>query len=137
MPHEDGSAYAEVVATVSLGDCTVLNIYSKRHSEPDVDGEGERNDANVPIAQILQEPGSLLITTGDAYADLLHGISPVEEDVNLGPETVANWSMLDGATRKTIMDQGGRNKRATRTSLTFRDVLKVKKIGIGVVGRKQ
>jgi alkylated DNA repair protein alkB homolog 6 len=136
MPHEDGAAYDGVVATVSLGDCIVLDIYNKRSAD-DVDTQTDSGgDVSKPFARILQEPGSLLITTGEAYTDLLHGISPIEEDVELGPETVANWSMLKEDTRKKISENHGRHKRSTRTSLTFRDVLKVKKIGIGVVGRK-
>jgi alkylated DNA repair protein alkB family protein 6 len=104
------------VCTVSLGASLCLNLYrSKADGALDPD----------PAWRILQEPRSLLITTGQLYTDYLHGIADVEEDVNLGPAQVANWSLLgdpDGFA-------SGRNARKTRTSLTYRDVLKVSKVG--------
>ncbi|KAI9873599.1 MAG: hypothetical protein M1830_010808, partial [Pleopsidium flavum] len=56
MPHEDGAAYYPVVATVSLGSATVLDVYGRRES-----GEVE----NRPRHRILQERRSLLVTTGE------------------------------------------------------------------------
>jgi len=70
--------------------------------------------------RILQEPGSLLITTGTVYTDYLHSIEEVEVDENLSEETVVNWSLLSDPEHWR-----GDHKRETRTSLTFRDVLKV------------
>lgn len=132
MPHEDGAAYSPVVATISLDAPIVLDIYQKR-SEDDEDAES--NSAKADVAQrILQEPGSLLITTGEAYTSLLHGISPIMEDENLGPDTVVNWDLLGDAKRFELT--AGINERATRISLTFRDVLKVSKAGIGTLGRR-
>ncbi|KAF2101173.1 hypothetical protein NA57DRAFT_34905 [Rhizodiscina lignyota] len=136
MPHEDGSAYAPVVATVSLGDNIVLDIYDKRKGENDANDDESPGNGLPPIARIFQEPGSLLITTGEAYTSLLHGISPITEDVGLGPDTVANWDSLSEATRNKIVDAGGKSVRGTRTSLTYRDVLKVRKVGIGIVGKR-
>lgn len=168
MPHEDGAAYAPVVATVSLGDSIVLDIYDKSKKTGDVNGNKEtgsgsklvarpfqeisdnktdssdvkanghedRSDALKPVARIFQEPGSLLVTTGAAYTSLLHGISPVPYDVNLGPSNVANWDSLSEKTRDGITQHNGTHIRGVRTSLTYRDVLKVRKIGIGVVGRR-
>lgn len=132
MPHEDGAAYHPVVATVSLGGVVALDIYEKRPGQGDEHG----NEGSRLITRILQEPGSLLVTMGDAYTALLHGISAVKEDVGLGPETVANWDMLSEATRSRIEQNGGSSVRGTRTSLTCRDVLKVKKVGIGILGRR-
>lgn len=113
---QDGAAYHPVVCTVSCGASLCLNIY-KSKEDGALDPE--------PAWRILQEPRSLLITTGDLYTDFLHGIADIEEDVDLSSETVANWDLL--RTREEL--RGGRNPRKTRTSLTYRDVLKVSKLG--------
>jgi alkylated DNA repair protein alkB family protein 6 len=82
----------------------------------------------------LQEPRSLLIITGDVYTEYLHGISDIKEDVDLGPTTVANWELLRSPEDFTE----GRHQRETRTSLTYRDVLKVSKLGnkFGILGQR-
>ncbi|KAI9817606.1 MAG: hypothetical protein M1832_004610 [Thelocarpon impressellum] len=116
MPHEDGAAYYPIVATVSLGAALVLDVYRKA-------AEGSREEA--PVYRILQEARSLLITTGTMYTDHLHGIAEVTIDEDLRPETIANWDEL-GAPGDFAL---GKNDRATRTSLTYRDVLKVSNIG--------
>jgi len=139
MPHEDGSAYAHVVATVSLGAPICLELTRKKEGgkeeglpESSIGGDdvrdGPTKESNAPHnsednlpARILQEPRSLLITTGPAYTDLLHGIASVEVDENLGPETVVNWNLLSNPG----VFANGRNERETRVSLTYRDVLKV------------
>lgn len=117
MPHVDGPTYAPITATVSLTSHTILNIYEKNE-------QGER--AASPRWRILQEPRSLLITTGDMYKNTLHGIDEVEKDDNLGPESVVNWSMLGD---RTAFAQGSAERAGTRISLTYRDVLKVRKLG--------
>ena len=113
LPHEDGDAYHPVVATVSLGSYIVLEVKAKN------------GNAEAKGWRILQEPRSLLITTGDLYTQCLHGISEVRKDQDLGPMTVANWSLLGD--RQPFID--GIANRETRVSLTFRDVKKVKKLG--------
>ena len=120
FPHEDGPAYQPVVATVSLASHIVLDIYAKK-----ADGSGERG--REPKWRILQEPRSLLITTGDLYRDCLHGISEIEVDEDLNQESVANWGLVHNKGDF----QEGMKSRETRVSLTFRDVLKVKKLGKG------
>ncbi|KAK7181254.1 hypothetical protein DPSP01_003340 [Paraphaeosphaeria sporulosa] len=134
MPHEDGAAYAPVVATVSLGGSLCLELTGKSsvpegESAPEEEKGGEKGEYAVP-ARILQEPRSLLVTTGAAYADLLHGISPVEVDEGLGEETVANWALLGDSSAF----EGGRNERGTRVSLTYRDVLRVSGAASKVLG---
>ncbi|KAL8808602.1 MAG: hypothetical protein Q9200_004205 [Gallowayella weberi] len=112
-PHEDGAAYHPVVATISLG---------------------------API--VLEEPGSLLISMGEMYTEHLHGIAEVEVDENLheGKGGVINWDMLGPEWKERFDKEGGKWKRETRVSLTFRDVLKVKNLGKGLgflsTGRK-
>jgi len=115
-PAQDGAAYHPVVCTVSLGSSLCLNLYRRKD-----DGALDP----IPAWRILQEPRSLLITTDALYTDFLHGIEDVAEDVDLGPETVANWDLL----RSSEAFAAGRNARELRTSLTYRDVLKVPKLG--------
>ena len=124
MPHKDGSAYHPVVCTVSLGSSLCLNLYRSKE-----DGALDPE----PVWRILQEPRSLLITTGEVYTEYLHGIDPIATDVNLSEETVANWNLL----RSPSQFQDGQNERQIRISLTYRDVLKVSSLGskLGVFKR--
>jgi alkylated DNA repair protein alkB family protein 6 len=137
MPHEDGSAYAPVVATVSLGASLCLKITPKPTST-DGNDDKEANPEHDPTQEytvptrIFQEPRSLLITTGDAYGKLMHGIESVEVDENLNEDTVANWSLLDD--RESIVQASGKSERGTRVSLTYRDVLKVSSAASKVFG---
>lgn len=139
MPHEDGDAYGPVVATVSLGGSLCLDITHKPGSKEDpefstkdtTNGSASASRSIIPT-RILQEPRSLLITTGKAYRDLMHGISPVEIDEDLNANTVANWNLLTLADE--IIQAEGKIKRATRISLTYRDVLKVSSAASKVLG---
>ena len=74
-----------------------------------------------------------MLTTASAYTEALHGIADVKEDVDLGPETVANWSLLGD--RKTLEVKGGRNVRTDRVSLTYRDVKKVSNVASKLFGK--
>ncbi|KAF2972768.1 hypothetical protein GQX73_g833 [Xylaria multiplex] len=120
MPHKDGAAYHPVVCTVSLGASICLNIHETKE-----DGTLNQN----PIWRILQEPRSLLITTADLYTEYLHGIDDIMEDTELSEQTIANWSLL----RPDLTLHNGRNPRRTRTSLTYRDVISVSKLGSKLV----
>jgi alkylated DNA repair protein alkB family protein 6 len=117
MPHKDGSAYYNVVCTVSLGSSLCLDIYGSKE-----DGTTEA----LPRWKILQEPRSLLITTDELYTDYLHGIAEITEETGLGPSTISNWDML----RSTDDFVNGNFQRQTRTSLTYRDVIKVSKFSM-------
>ncbi|KAJ5408676.1 hypothetical protein N7509_002559 [Penicillium cosmopolitanum] len=131
MPHEDGAAYHPLVATVSLGAPIVLDIYEKNANEKhhaEQGGEGERDHAHnsrKPQFRILQERRSLLITRDLLYTEFLHGIAETSRDDDLGPHSVCNWPLLR---EKDAFLIGGYD-RQTRTSLTYRDVLKVAKMG--------
>ncbi|KIW06357.1 hypothetical protein, variant [Verruconis gallopava] len=127
MPHEDGAAYSPVVATISLGAPIVLDIYEKRVGD-------EVEEQREVKYRILQEPGSLLVTKGEAYTSLLHGISPITRDDNLSADRIANWELLGN--KKTFELSGGVSERSTRISLTYRDVLKVSKVGLGILSRR-
>lgn len=113
------------MCTVSLGASLCLNLYRSRE-----DGGVE----SEPAWRILQEPRSLLITTEDLYTDYLHGIADTNEDVDMSAGSIANWSLL----RSPEAFADGRNIRQTRTSLTFRDVLKVSNVAnkLGLFGKR-
>ena len=130
MPHEDGAAYHPLVATVSLGGSVVLNVDLKRAEDGESTGEKGVKERSW---RILQEPRSLLVTTGSAYVDTLHGIADIFEDSGLDKVTIANWDLL--ADSSSFAADGGRNKRTTRISLTYRDVRKVSSVGSKIFGK--
>lgn len=137
MPHEDGDAYAPVVATVSLGSSLCLDILPKLSASQgngsDIVDETTREGFKLPT-RIYQEPRSLLVTTGAAYGELMHGIAPVDVDEGLCAETVANWELLGEESKTRIEADGGRSNRETRVSLTYRDVLKVSAAASKILG---
>lgn len=124
MPHVDGGAYHPVVCTISLGSSLCLDIHERTE---------EGSTKTVPTWRILQEPRSLLITTHDLYTQYLHGIAPIERDVELNQNTIANWNLL-----RSQPDPESSTDRQIRVSLTYRDVIKVSKLGrqLGVIGRR-
>lgn len=129
MPHEDGAAYHPIVATVSLAAPIVLDIYAKKNGEgqttPTMNVPGEETTTGAPRYRILQEPRSLLITTGRLYTHYLHGIIERMSDDYLGPDAICNWEQLGD---KAPFEKG-HCVRKTRISLTYRDVLRVSKLG--------
>lgn len=104
------------MCTVSLGASICLNLYRSKE-----DGALDPE----PAWRIIQEPRSLLITTATLYTDYLHGISGIKEDLDLSADTIVNWPLL----REPEAFASGQSVRQTRTSLTYRDVLKVSKVG--------
>ena len=148
MPHEDGAAYFPVVCTVSLGAGVVYNAYPKPKTGSPSPSSSSSGSGSAPEARmsmrdggtkwrIYQEPGSLLVTTGEMYTGCLHGIEDVVVDEDVTEDGVVNWGLLREETREAMERGGGRNERGTRVSLTYRDVLKVKRVGraFGVLGR--
>jgi alkylated DNA repair protein alkB family protein 6 len=125
MPHEDGPAYFPVTATVSLGSHTVLEIYKKNE-------QGERESS--PTWRILQEPRSLLVTSESMYTNTLHGIANISNDEDLRDGSITNWHALADKTPY----ESGRCERQTRISLTYRDVLRVMRLGgaLNFLGKK-
>ena len=69
---------------------------------------------------LLLEPRSLLVLKDDMYTNLLHGITPREEDTITG--NVSNLSQCSSVTLGQIMT------RSTRVSLTIRYVPKTLKV---------
>ncbi|KKK26433.1 hypothetical protein ARAM_004171 [Aspergillus rambellii] len=157
MPHEDGAAYFPLVATVSLGAPIVLDLYEKvpgggvtrenndterekEDQDQDEDEDEDGDDARIrardldsmtdawrgePTFRILQERRSLLVTRGSIYRDFLHGIAERERDQGLDANSICNWDLL----REPERFQCGWYERETRISLTYRDVLRVAKLG--------
>lgn len=152
MPHEDGGAYFPCVATVSLGSYTLLDIYKWAEDGPKPSPSGPAADGAAPppaetrarareaspCFSILQERRSLLITTGGAYRNFLHGIAERRHDGSQQLATVINAERLtdEELKKKVVAAVGGAKEneleleRQTRYSLTFRDVEKVSK-GLG------
>ena len=56
----------------------------------------------------------------------------MDENVRESEAGVVNWDFLRKEVRHQMEKEGGRNVRGTRISLTFRDVIKVKKLGKGL-----
>ena len=153
QPHEDGPSYHPVVATLSLGSHTVFNYYrynaddsplSEHKSVSSPAGRGRPIDPK-PVASILLEQRSLIITSGDLYEHYLHGIDDVIEDVFCGPQdaidkpytTIANTRLLGDSTIRDIVLYGGILKRHVRYSLTCRDVERVMNPSAFAVGRSR
>ncbi|KAJ6578769.1 hypothetical protein DFH09DRAFT_347382 [Mycena vulgaris] len=139
MPHEDGPAYFPVVATISLGSHSVFHYYQYKRDA--VGAQPERTEGRsidpTPVLSILLEPRSVVISERALYSSHLHAIREIEEDMitagnaatppmlaDLGVP-IANWDRLTAADTARFMSEGGTLKRATRYSLTCRDVEKV------------
>lgn len=106
QPHEDGGAFRPLVATLSLGSHTVLDLHHyvspTAPSPPMIASEegdpGGRVIAAVPLGHVLLMPRSLFILTGTLYTDHLHGI------VGRDGDTVVAGLDAEGEQRKT--DEG-------------------------------
>ncbi|CAO1631938.1 unnamed protein product [Sympodiomycopsis kandeliae] len=148
MPHEDGDAYFSAVATVSLGSHTMLDIYRWATEDNDDEVNGKiRAREQEPIFSILQEPRSLLITTGSAYKNFLHGIAERSREEAKHLAKVVNVNQVwDENLKKQVIaamkaDRSGEKLddvliREDRISLTFRDVEKVSKGLGGLLNKK-
>ena len=75
---------------------------------------------------------SLLVTTDDMYTSHLHGIQAVAADEAIDSTSIANWGLLGDQEAFAA----GRHDRRLRTSLTYRDVLKVSNAASKVFGRR-
>ncbi|KAI9332213.1 hypothetical protein BDR26DRAFT_898986 [Obelidium mucronatum] len=147
MPHLDGPAYKPTVATVSLGEYTILEFYKRRNLDENLsanddndnedNGEEEEGDGGnrrrKPDFRFLLKPRSLVILKDDMYDAYLHGISDNVEDF-VTRATINNWveAGMDAE------DESGVLLRRTqpRVSLTFRVAAKVSKIS-SLFGKKR
>ncbi|KAJ9478791.1 Fe2OG dioxygenase domain-containing protein [Pseudozyma hubeiensis] len=126
-------------------DSTKAKIIPKERIEGNVKiVRGARAREPNPVFSILQEPRSLLITTGHVYKSYLHGIADRKVDTASHLAHVANHDLLvdqqfrrkvnkaragagDSNSEEAKEEDGARLTRGTRLSLTFRDVEKVSK----------
>ena len=108
----------------------MLDVYGKNNATSQEVASQEKR----PACRILQDPGSLLISTGEMYTEYLHGIAEVavDEGVHGGEGGVVNWDLLSEEWRTRFKKAGGQWRRGARVSATFRDVLSVKKMGKGL-----
>lgn len=131
LPHQDGPAYFPVVATVSLGGTTLLDEYAWERDE--ADARASRPYPQEPAFSLFQEPRSLLVTTGSAYEQFLHGIAERAADEPAHLARIANVEQLADAQLREhcrAARRGGAEPlaRAQRVSLTFRDVHRVRRM---------
>ena len=137
-----------MVCTISLGSHTVFNYYryenltvgdlaqSDKPQFAEVESSKGRSIDPRPIASVLLERRSLIITRSSLYSDYLHGIEPIDEDVVPPAEDYNGQSLRDSVSGPSILNHvqisdssireiatlGGKIKRDTRVSLTCRDV---------------
>nr|XP_018265524.1 uncharacterized protein I303_01890 [Kwoniella dejecticola CBS 10117]OBR87682.1 hypothetical protein I303_01890 [Kwoniella dejecticola CBS 10117] len=158
-PHEDGPAFQPLVATLSLGSHTVLDLHHylnpTKPSPPMIshsEDQGGKTIAAIPLAHLLLMPRSLLVLRSSLYTSHLHSIAAKEEDlivhrpitlsgnaslngdegdVNGGGVEIANMDLLGDAEIVDSLKNTGRwkGRRDTRVSLTFRKAEKVLKGG--------
>ncbi|KRY91119.1 Alpha-ketoglutarate-dependent dioxygenase alkB -like protein 6 [Trichinella pseudospiralis] len=103
MPHTDGPAYFPVVANITLGSHTVLDLY-------------ETETRNY-IGSFLLERRSLLIISEQLYTNFQHGIKEVKEDEIT--EKILNYKLCSEKCRI-----GEKIPRKKRISITIRNVPK-------------
>ncbi|KRY00043.1 Alpha-ketoglutarate-dependent dioxygenase alkB -like protein 6 [Trichinella pseudospiralis] len=103
MPHTDGPAYFPVVANITLGSHTVLDLY-------------ETETRNY-IGSFLLERRSLLIISEQLYTNFQHGIKEVKEDEIT--EKILNYKLCSEKCRI-----GEKIFRKKRISITIRNVPK-------------
>ena len=109
MSHVDGPLFSPLIATLNLGSGCLLNFKTR----------DEETESLVDQFSLFLEEGSLLVQSGEVYETHLHGIEEVTEDV-VG-EDVANLHLCPW------LERGETVRRATRVSLTIRNVPKVTK----------
>ncbi|KRZ19188.1 Alpha-ketoglutarate-dependent dioxygenase alkB -like protein 6, partial [Trichinella zimbabwensis] len=102
-PHTDGPAYFPVVANITLGSHTVLDLY-------------ETETRNY-IGSFLLERRSLLIISEQLYTNFQHGIKEVKEDEI--SEKILNYKLCSEKCRI-----GEKITRKKRISITIRNVPK-------------
>jgi len=111
LPHTDGPLFSPVITTVSLGSPTLLDLYTPRSDQQ------EESSPPRLLGSVLLEPRSLVVIRHEAYHSLLHGIRDTTEDL------ISTHVFNPGG-----RTEGERLERATRVSLTIRNVPKVLKV---------
>ena len=120
MPHEDGPFFCPIIANITIGSHTMLDLYGK---------PTDKEPVRKRIGKLLLEPNSLLIMRDDAY-EWLHGIEErTEDEVD---ETVLN--LASSACRGASMGQV--IQRGTRLSVTVRVAAKAIRVPSFLLSRK-
>jgi alkylated DNA repair protein alkB family protein 6 len=126
-----------MVATISLGSHTVIDIHHYLSSSPSPPMTAVSGAiAAVPLAHLLVLPRSLLVLSASLYTTHLHGISPLSSDIVTESEEgdgvrVANVGLLGNETVTGAICEGSwQGERQVRTSLTFRKAERVLKGGL-------
>ncbi|CAK9785151.1 hypothetical protein CC85DRAFT_42873 [Cutaneotrichosporon oleaginosum] len=124
-PHEDGPAFRPLVATLSLGAPTILDIHHyvspTAPSPPMIATEGDsgRAIAAVPLGHVLLMPRSLFILTGSLYSSHLHGIAARERDSFIAPEREEKEAIASDVAapdQAAAGDEGGADQLPRSTS---------------------
>jgi len=130
MPHEDGPAYVPIVATLSLGSHTILDLYEYAPSTAPRDSEGPNAGRAInssPKFSIFIPPRSLFVLTSDLYCRCLHGIA--ERSVDSEDQLNACINSPPPAFYMSDNPEGPKpGHRERRGSLTFRWVEKVRRV---------
>ncbi|EPS65036.1 hypothetical protein M569_09743 [Genlisea aurea] len=127
MPHQDGPAYAPVVAILSLGSSAVMDFAP--HPRFSNASDSTYSGKYIPFSVALK-PRSLLIFKDKAYSDYLHGIKDCEHQRYDEAVNVASFLSTDRKTEATVNvserdDSFSISRTTTRVSLTCRVVTKV------------
>ncbi|WVW78629.1 hypothetical protein I302_100588 [Kwoniella bestiolae CBS 10118] len=157
-PHEDGPAFHPLVATLSLGSHTVLDLHHYINptspsppmipSNSSTTPEG-KTIAAIPLAHLLLMPRSLLVLSSSLYTSHLHSISSTAKDIIVrAPSSnaegedrgvmISNTELLGDPDIVDALTRDGRwvGERTKRISLTFRRAEKVLKGGLsGALGK--
>ncbi len=129
MPHEDGPFFYPVIANITLGSHTILDLYENTDltaSPSPQEVQAAQAHALSPrrrIGGLLLEPNSLVIMREDMYR-YLHGIDEHAEDRI--DDSVLNLHVCNGVTVGSVLQRG------TRVSLTIRYTAKSVKLPIGL-----
>jgi alkylated DNA repair protein alkB homolog 6 len=113
LPHQDGPKYLPKVAIISLNEQCVFTFYKYIPSS-----STESRAGQPPLCSLLLRPNSLLVFSGDAYTECLHGIAP---DSVHRIDSESTGVVVNKETTGAISgDQVSRSEN--RTSLTIRFV---------------
>ncbi|WRT64928.1 uncharacterized protein IL334_001868 [Kwoniella shivajii] len=116
-PHEDGPAFHPLVATLSLGSHTVLDLHHYLNptspsppmisSSPSLtEGEMGKSIAAIPLGHLLLMPRSLLVLSSTLYTSHLHAISSRHKDIIVPRSLSTPTTNPNGAQSSGIDEEG-------------------------------
>ena len=124
LPHTDGPAYHPCVAILSLGSsCRFCferpALRGDATAEPDSQCKEDLLPPGFTRAELLLQPGSLIVFAGPAYSDLLHSVPEAAEDT-IGDGREGSVPCLNAA--EAGVAPGDVLARGRRVSVTLRFV---------------